>query len=41
MNSQVHRDKILNPQSTGIGVGYVADPQSQYGGYYTVVFTRP
>jgi uncharacterized protein YkwD len=41
MNSQVHRDNILNPESTEIGVGYVANPQSQYGGYFTVVFTRP
>jgi uncharacterized protein YkwD len=41
INSQVHRDNILNPQATEIGVGYVANPQSEFGGYFTVVFTRP
>ncbi len=41
MNSQVHRDNILNPQATEIGVGYVSNPGSQYTGYYTVNFARP
>jgi uncharacterized protein YkwD len=41
MNDQVHRDNILNPNVTEIGVGYVANSQSQYGGYFTVDFTRP
>lgn len=41
MNSQVHRDNILNSLNSEIGVGYVFDPGSEWGGYYTVVFARP
>ncbi|MGW8250971.1 MAG: NBR1-Ig-like domain-containing protein [Anaerolineales bacterium] len=41
MNSQVHRDNILNNQVTETGVGYVYDPNSEYGGYYTMVFAQP
>ena len=41
MNSQVHRDNILNSQNVDAGVGYVFDANSQWGGYYTIVFARP
>lgn len=38
MNSQVHRDNILNPNVTEIGVAYVFNSNAQYGGYTTVDF---
>jgi uncharacterized protein YkwD len=41
MNSQIHRDNILDPSFTKIGVGYVYHTLSAYGGYYTLVFSRP
>jgi uncharacterized protein YkwD len=41
MNSQVHRDNILNPDVSEIGIGYAYNPNSSYGGYYTVNFARP
>jgi len=41
MNSQEHRENILNPYVTEIGIGYVYYASSQYGGYYTVNFARP
>jgi uncharacterized protein YkwD len=41
MNSQVHRDNILNSQVNQVGIGYVFNPASTYGGYYTVDFARP
>ena len=41
MNSQVHRDNLLNDRVTETGVGYVYDPNSEYGGYYTMVFAQP
>lgn len=41
MNSQEHRENILNPYVTEIGIGYVYYSSSQYGGYYTVNFARP
>jgi uncharacterized protein YkwD len=41
MNSQVHRDNILNPYQSEIGIGYVYYAKALYGGYYTTVFARP
>jgi uncharacterized protein YkwD len=41
MNSQVHRDNILNDVVTEVGIGYVYDPNSEYGGYYTMDFALP
>jgi len=41
MNSQVHRDNILDSRVTEFGVGYVYYENSSYGGYYTINFTRP
>lgn len=41
MNSQVHRDNILSPKVTSIGIGYAYYSGSTYKGYYTVDFARP
>ena len=41
MNSPVHRDNILNPQVSEIGVGFYSDPQSDFKNYYTVDFAEP
>ncbi len=41
MNSEIHRNNILNPGVTQIGVGYVYRSGSTYGGYYTLVFASP
>lgn len=41
MNSQVHRDNILNPGVTEIGVAYLFNPAAKWGGYTAVVFAHP
>jgi hypothetical protein len=41
MNSQVHRDNILSPKITQIGIGYAYYSKSNYGGYYTLDFAHP
>jgi uncharacterized protein YkwD len=41
MNSQVHRDNILNPNLSQVGIAYVYLRGSPYGGYYTMVLARP
>ena len=41
MNSQIHRDNILDPKSTQIGIGYVFSGSSSYKGYYTLDFIQP
>lgn len=41
MNSQVHRDNILDSKVTEIGVGFVFSENSSYGGYYTINFAHP
>ncbi|HEX9797061.1 MAG TPA: CAP domain-containing protein [Anaerolineales bacterium] len=41
MNSTPHRNNLLSPNYTEFGVGYVYDPDSDYGGYFVVVFARP
>lgn len=38
MNSQVHRENILNPNVTEFGVGFMTNPSAQYVGYTTVNF---
>lgn len=38
MNSQVHRDNILNPKAKQVGVGYAFTETSRYKGYYTINF---
>ena len=41
MNSQIHRDNILNNGVTQIGIAYAYYASSSYGGYYTLVLARP
>jgi uncharacterized protein YkwD len=41
MNSTPHRENILGANYQSIGIGYQSSPQSQYGGCFTLVFTRP
>lgn len=41
MNSKVHRENILNPNVSEIGVAYFYNSESTYGGYYTMVLARP
>jgi uncharacterized protein YkwD len=41
MNSQVHRDNILNPKARQIGIGYIYYSGSEYKGYYTLNFVEP
>jgi uncharacterized protein YkwD len=41
MNSPGHRDNILNPTYTEIGLGYRYWANSPYGAYTTAVFARP
>jgi uncharacterized protein YkwD len=41
MNDQVHRDAILNPSTTEMGIGHASSPNGNYGDYYTVDFASP
>ncbi len=41
MNSQIHRDNILNPNVSQVGIAYVFNPDSTYGGYFTLILARP
>jgi uncharacterized protein YkwD len=41
MNDKLHRDAILSPQVTEVGVGYAYSSSSSYGGYFTVDFASP
>jgi uncharacterized protein YkwD len=41
MNSAGHRQNILKPEFTEAGVSYVFNPNSAYGGYFSIVFARP
>lgn len=41
MSDQVHRDEILNPYVTEMGVGYAYVAGTASGGYYTVDFASP
>jgi uncharacterized protein YkwD len=40
-NSKIHHDNMLYPDVSQIGIAYVYNPNSDYGGYYTTVFARP
>ncbi len=40
MNDQIHRDAILNPNSTEIGVGYAYYSSGSFGDYIAVEFGR-
>jgi uncharacterized protein YkwD len=41
MNSTPHYNNMLSPNYQSIGVGYMFNSESQYRGYFTVVFARP
>lgn len=41
MNDATHRNAILNPKSTEMGIGYAYADGSAYGGYFTVDFASP
>jgi uncharacterized protein YkwD len=41
MNSQIHKDNILNANATEIGIGFANYSQSRWVRYYTLVFGRP
>jgi uncharacterized protein YkwD len=41
MNDQVHRDAILNPKATEMGIGYAFTSTSNYGDYFAVDFGSP
>jgi uncharacterized protein YkwD len=41
MNSAPHTANILSPNYTEFGVGYVYSSESDYGGYFVIVFARP
>lgn len=41
MNDQVHRDAILNPRSTEMGVGYAFYASGSYGDYFVVELGSP
>lgn len=40
MNCPIHRPIILSSRFTDLGVGYVSDPSSEWGYYWTVNFGR-
>lgn len=41
MNSSGHRTNMLNPTYTHVGIGYIYNASSTYGGYFTANFARP
>ena len=41
MSDQIHRDEILNPNVTEMGIGYAYVQGTSAGGYYTVDFASP
>jgi uncharacterized protein YkwD len=41
MNSTGHRENILNPNFTQIGIGYAYGSNSDYKYYWTAVFGKP
>jgi uncharacterized protein YkwD len=41
MNSKIHHDNILYPTVTEVGIAYIFNPSSTYGGYYTLDLARP
>jgi uncharacterized protein YkwD len=41
MNSAPHTANILSPNYTQFGVGYVYDADSDYRGYFVIVFAKP
>jgi uncharacterized protein YkwD len=41
MSDPTHRNEILNPYVTDMGVGYAYNDQTAYGSYFTVDFASP
>ena len=41
MSDQTHRNEILNPRYTEMGIGYAYKADTAYGSYYTVDFASP
>lgn len=41
MNSAGHRANMLNPGYTEAGIGYIYEPNSPYGSYFTAEFAAP
>jgi uncharacterized protein YkwD len=41
MSDTTHRNEILNPYVTDMGVGYAYNNQTAYGSYFTVDFASP
>jgi uncharacterized protein YkwD len=41
MGSEGHRTNMLNPAYTYAGVGYWCNPNSEYGGYFTLDLAKP
>lgn len=41
MGDQIHRNEILNPRVTEMGIGYAYNAGSTYGSYFTVDFGSP
>ena len=41
MGSQGHKDNMLNPNYTEVGIGYIYVAGSPYGAYWTANFGRP
>ncbi|MFQ5922946.1 MAG: CAP domain-containing protein [Anaerolineales bacterium] len=41
MASPPNQANILHDEYTDIGIGYIYEPSSPFGGYFTVVFARP
>ena len=41
MNSALHRANLLSPNYIEIGLGYIYEAGSPYGGYFTAVFAKP
>ncbi len=41
LDSQGHREVLLYPDFTQVGISYRYNPNTDYGGYYTAVFAHP
>jgi uncharacterized protein YkwD len=41
MSDPTHRNEILNPNVTEMGIGYAYKADTAYGSYYTVDFASP
>lgn len=41
MDSSSHRENILNPEYTQVGVGFIYYSNSEYGTYWTAVYGKP